>query len=238
AALAAALRNPAAVTPLPVVERVAPQPSRDPATAVLPATGALPAAAPIPRLDTASAYAGRDEEQRDRGPWLALGLVAAFVLIAVLLAYLLLHGNGGTPATHQTPPPTHATTRSSTPTTPTSSATTADVIQLDAADYVGRDFHPVDTELSGLGLNVQLQPQANDGTHTAGIVTQISPSGAVTKGQIITVRYWDNPPTSSAPTTPPTTPTTAPTTPVSGGGSASALNAPPLLDQKPEGPAE
>ncbi|HWU23460.1 MAG TPA: PASTA domain-containing protein, partial [Nocardioides sp.] len=203
--------------------------------------GAVPpaAAAPIPRLDTAAPYSGRDEERRDRGPWLALGLVAAFVLIAVLLAYLLLHGNGGgTPATYQTTPATHATKRSSAPTTPTSSATTDNVIQLDAADYVGRDFHVVDTELSGKGLNVQLQPQANDGTHTAGIVTQISPSGAVTKGQIITVTYWDNPPTSSAPTTPATTPTTAPTTPATGAGSASALDAPPLLDQKPEGPSE
>ncbi|GAB4001547.1 serine/threonine-protein kinase [Nocardioides ultimimeridianus] len=234
AALAAALRNPDAVAPLPAA---AAQPSPDPATAVLPRTSATPAVAPIPRLDTAAAYAGREEERRDRGPWLALGLVAAFVLIALLLAYLLLHGNGGgTPTTDRTTPATHATTRSSTPTTPTSSATTTEVIQLNAADYVGRDFHVVDTELSSQGLNVQLQPQPNDGTHTAGIVTQISPSGAVTEGQIITVSYWDNPPTSSAPTTPttaPTTPTTAAT-----GGSASALDAPPLLDQKPEGPGQ
>ncbi|GAB3853061.1 hypothetical protein GCM10028801_05060 [Nocardioides maradonensis] len=232
-ALAAALRNPDAVAPVPPAA-VAPVPVGD-ATAVLPRTASTPpaAAAPIERLGPASAYAGRETERRDRGPWVALALVAAFVLIAILVAYLLLHNTGGTPATFQSPPTTAATTKSSKPTTPTSSATGPRIIHLNAADYVGRDFHAVDNELSAMNLNVQLNPVTNDGTHPAGIVTQIKPSGAVTEGDIITVTYWDQP----APTTAPTTPTT-PTSQATSTGSASALLAPPLLDQKPEGPGE
>ncbi|HJQ05510.1 MAG TPA: protein kinase [Nocardioides sp.] len=230
AELAAALRNPEAVAPVPAAA-VAPVPAGD-ATAVLPQTATIPpAGVPIQRLDTASAYAGREAERRDRGPWVALALVVAFVLIAILVAYLLLHSNNGTPATFQSSPATTATTRSSKPTTPTTTATTPNIIRLNAADYVGRDFHVVSGELAAKNLNVQLDAVPNDGTHPAGIVTQISPSGAVTEGQIIKVTYWDNP----APTTAPTTPTT-PTSAATSTDSASALIAPPLIEQKPEGP--
>jgi serine/threonine protein kinase len=213
AAFAAALRDPSSVTPAPAAA-IAPLPADEPATAVLPQTSVLTpapgAAVPLERLGAPSAYAGR-EDDRPRGPWLALGLVAAFVAIAILIAWLLLRG-GDQPTTY-TPPTRH--THSSQPTQPTSSATTEDtLVNVDPSDYIGRDFHDVYDELTGLGLNVTLDEVTNDGTHTAGTVSSVNPSGQLQKGTLVTVQYYGQPaPTSSAPTTPASSSAPATTTP-------------------------
>jgi serine/threonine-protein kinase len=232
-ALAAALRDPSSVTPAPTAA-VAPVVAPTPATAVLPATTVAPAAAaPMERLETASAYAGREEEPH-RGPWVALALVAAFVLIAVLIIWLLLRG-GEQPAsdTPPTTPTTHHPT-ASTPTRPTSAPTTAsDLVTVDPADYIGRDIHQVQPELSDLGLNVQLDEVPNDGSHTTNTVSGVNPYGQLHQGQLVTVHYYGQPPatTSSAPTTPTTS--SAPTTPASTPTTAAATTTPPLLGGTP-----
>jgi serine/threonine-protein kinase len=137
--------------------------------------------------------------------------VIAFVLIALIVGFLLLHnGNdANTPVVDQTTPTHHRThTASSQPTQPTSSTTTDNTVQVDPADYVGRDFHAVSDELSRLGLQVQLDQLDNDGTHTPDAVTSVNPSGAVPKGSVVTVKYWGPAPATSAPTTPTSAPTT------------------------------
>ncbi|GAB2979791.1 serine/threonine-protein kinase [Nocardioides montaniterrae] len=228
AAFAAALRNPSGVKAAPVVAPV-PVPAADtgPATAVLPATAVTPTPAPpMERLDAAAAYAG--DERRGGSPWPAVGLVLVLVVIALLIAWLLLRGGGdNTPTTYTSSPP--ARTHHTKPTAPSSSAATT--VTVDPNAYIGRDFHDVYDDLTGLGLDVTLDQVDNDGTHTADLVSGVNPSGKVPVGSLVTVQYYGPAPatSSAAPTTsaPPTT-SAAPTSSAPPSSSSPAAGGNPL----------
>ncbi|TIC89093.1 serine/threonine protein kinase [Nocardioides sp. GY 10113] len=222
AAFAAALRDPSRFLPPPGAGTVL-----DPATAVMPAaTGVVPPVSPgtgevpdVGHLDPVAAYEGTEED--DGGVRWGIVIAVILVVLAVVLgAFLLLGGDGDdepeAPATTASRAPTTETTPT-TPSEPTTSATTEDTsVTINADDYVGEDVRTVESELSALGLRPTLVEQTNDGSQTAGVVTSVTPSGTVQRGDTITVTYWGAAPpptTSAAPTTTaPTTPTTAPPT--------------------------
>jgi len=226
AAFGAALRNPSGAAAAP--------PRTSDRTAVLPAAaaGAAGAAAagastraPMDRLDSASAYDGEEREER-RTPWGALALVALLVVVAILIAVLLLNrGGSNTPVVQDTPTTHHTHTHSPSP-SPTTSAT-QQMVDINADNYIGRDIHQVDPELSALGVRPRLVSMQNDGSHTPDSVAGVSPSGEVPKGSVVTVTYWGPAPATSAPattsapppaaSTPATTPPTTATTSTTGG---------------------
>ncbi|MEQ6899923.1 protein kinase [Nocardioides sp. YIM 152588] len=225
ATFAAALRDPSRFLPPPATGAI------DPTTAVLPATGVLPAAgamaaagdAPVPdvgHLDPVEAYEGTEEDDEGGGfRWGILIAVILIVLAAILGAILLFGGGGDEPEpTPETSSATESpTTESTTPTEPTTTAPTEPAtVTINADDYIGQDFRAVEEQLSALGLRVTLVEQDNDGSHTAGQVTAVTPSGTVPEDTLVTVTYWGAapPPTTEATTTAPTTEatTTAPTT--------------------------
>ncbi|THJ05509.1 PASTA domain-containing protein, partial [Nocardioides sp.] len=163
----------------------------------------------IRRLETPAAYAGTQDTDRRRSPWPAAVAVLLLVIAAIVVAALLLGNDDEEPAAADptTTPATSATTESSSPTEPTTTQTTEDTtVQVDADDYIGRDYREVEDELSDLGLHVRLQPQDNDGSQEPDLVSQVDPSGTLQEGDTVTVHYWG-----SAPPPPPTTTETTPT---------------------------
>lgn len=208
AAFAAALRDPAAMSDL------------GPATAVLPQTPAagapVPGTGPVPtmgHLDPVAAYDGEEQDDEKRFPWGVLIAVILLVLGIVLAAWLLLSGGDDEdPSGEATPSRTRTTESPTTPTSePTTPTTTAPAtVEVDADDYVGRDFRDVESELSDLGLDVRLEEATNSGGNEYGVVSSVTPSGTVDEGETITVTYWGAPP---EPTEDPTTESTTPTTP-------------------------
>ncbi|WP_375387970.1 protein kinase, partial [uncultured Amnibacterium sp.] len=146
----------------------------------------------------------RDDGPRRRSPW-TWPLVALIVILVVVLAVFLvpkLVGAGGSPTTPPKTPAASSSTPKDTP-TPTSSA-----ITLNPSDYVDEQYTDVKSALEKLGLVVKGDSQEATSTDDAGKVTQISPSGPVTKGDTITVTYYGDVAKLSKPT-PLTGPSTA-----------------------------
>jgi serine/threonine-protein kinase len=67
-----------------------------------------------------------------------------------------------------------------------------------AADLVGRPLDQVQAELASKGLQVQATP-VETGQVTAGLVTAVSPEGALAPGTAVTVSYAVAPPPPPAP---------------------------------------
>ncbi|MEZ5189722.1 MAG: protein kinase [Schumannella sp.] len=137
-----------------------------------------------------------NETPRRRNPWtwplVAIVSVLAVALIAIIISFAVRP----TP----TPTPSDTPTQSETPTpTPTP---TPDTISIAAADYVGRPFTDVATEL-GEFFEVQRVdgPVANTPDKN-GTVSGINPTGNVTKGRTIEVSVYQDYPGPPAPSTP------------------------------------
>ncbi|MBX3195823.1 MAG: serine/threonine protein kinase [Microbacteriaceae bacterium] len=137
-----------------------------------------------------------NETPRRRNPWtwplVAIVSVLAVALIAIIISFAVRP----TP----TPTPSDTPTQSETPTpTPTP---TSDTISIAAADYVGRPFTDVATEL-GEFFEVQRVdgPVANTPDKN-GTVSGINPTGNVTKGRTIEVSVYQDYPGPPAPSTP------------------------------------
>ena len=192
AAFAAALRDPAAVGPLPPV--AAHPAEAAPATAVLTGMGppAAPAAAP------AAASGGR----RKLSPW----------LIAIPVAAAPRHhrlgggpgrrrpgrATGDDPTTAQSsqqqePSSSDPATSEAPSETASETPTQAETVDVDADDYVGRPVDDVVAELEALGLKTKTEEQENLGTEEAGAVDSLDPTGTVEEGTRITVSYWGDP---------------------------------------------
>jgi serine/threonine-protein kinase len=78
---------------------------------------------------------------------------------------------------------------------------TSSSLVLAAADYVGRPVDEVEAALGVLGLAVE-RVAVETAEHAPGLVTAISPSGAVSPGDHVTVSYAVAPPPAPAPAAP------------------------------------
>jgi serine/threonine protein kinase len=213
-AFAAALRDPSAVAETAVVA----VPPVYESTQVMPAVPADPDPTPVP--------AGPELED-SRSPWPIVLLVLGLVAAVVLIAWLLLKGDGNEDdpgATGSTTPTSSAPTTEDTPseTASESSSSAPAPISLDSGDYVGRNVDEVSADLRDLGLRVDAQPVDNPGGKDADTVRSVSPTKGLSEGDTVTVEYYreaeptPEPPSSStsAPSPSPTpTPTQSSTPP-------------------------
>ncbi len=148
------------------------------ATQLLPAAGAV-------------STPGLPPEATKRNPWtwplVALVSLLAVVLIGTVIALLANPGGGGGPET-SSPPAT--TPRSSTPTpTPTPTST---LVPLSKDDILGRTQDVVQAYLTGLGLQLDAQVgQVAPSEAEVGLAYAVNPTGNVRKGEVITVRFYD-----------------------------------------------
>ena len=177
------------------------------ATQVLP-TGA--AAPPPADPDARPTPAGRRRPRTRTGaaPWpvvlLVLALVAAIVLIVVLVTQ-------ATTATTTRPGPS----TSSAPTVvradhrghPDRGDELAPAeVQIDAADYLGRNVDEVAAELRDKGLEVDTQPVDNPGDEEADTVASVQPDQGLVEGDTVTVEYYREAEPTSEPPEPPSPP--------------------------------
>jgi tRNA A-37 threonylcarbamoyl transferase component Bud32 len=196
AALAGALRNPAAV---PATDR----------TQVLTGAAPMPVPAPAPTLaPTPAAAAATRNRRKLPWPWVLLGLL---VVAAIVIVALLAGGDEDQPeppAARQSEPTkqptqTEPTTPEQTQGSPT--PTEDNTVQVDESDYVGRDVDEVEDELTDLGLQVRRDEQDNPGDEEEDSVEGVNPSGTLEEGDAVTVTYWGPPPPEETPG-PPTAP--------------------------------
>lgn len=139
-------------------------------------------------LPSAEGSLGGGEETpaaRRRSPWtwplVAIVSVLAVALVAIII-FLVVSPQDNDP----TPPPTNTTKP---PDTPTPDPTTpSNTIEVDPADYVGRPFEDVRTDLAALGFGVEEEAgSAASNPGQVGTVQRLSLTGNVTKGSTITV---------------------------------------------------
>jgi serine/threonine-protein kinase len=164
---------------------------------------AAPVPVPAPVGTEVQTDEGFDEDRRSTWPivLLVLGLVAAIVLIAVLIA----HGRGGDQAPTTTTESSDTTHTSSAPTTadtPSEQTTSAPAeVHIDEADYVGRPVGDVVSDLHDLGLRVDIHPVANPGGKDTDTVASVSPTSGLVEGDTVTVDFYREAEPSSAPPT-------------------------------------
>ena len=183
-----------------------------------PATEVMPAVTAGPGPFDQSTDAGRTDDDRTdddrtdddrtdddrRRRWLVplLALLAVAVVVAGGLGLMGLHGNddGGT----ATDPATSAPGTSASSPPPSAAVELVDVV---AAEYVGRPVAEVQADLEALDLVVTLEPVQTSATGD-GLVTSVEPGGRLAPNSAVTVGYAVAPPPTSAPAPAPT-PTTA-----------------------------
>ena len=227
-AFAAALRDPSAATATAYVPMPAAHVTPSERTQVLnvpPQPAPMPTPAPEPDQ--------RPPADERRSPWLivllVLALVAAIILI-IVVATQANNDNDDDPTASDTSsaPTSSAPTTEDTPTEESSSAPAE--VQIDEADYLGRNVDAVATELRAKNLKVDTQPVDNPGGKDADTVASVSPTSGLVEGDTVTVEYYrEAEPTSEPPSSEPTSeppssdaPTTdAPTTPTAPASSAS-----------------
>ncbi len=186
-AMARALRDPVTaatqVVPPPVVTAPPPTPAPTQATSVMAPVPAAPAPAPT---TTTTAAAGSGSRR-----WVgALLAVVALVVIAVLVVLLLTRGDGDdTPGDDTSGSPTPTSSAPSSPDEPTSSAPDQ-TVRIDESDYLDRPLRDVQRELADLGLRVDTQRQDNPGDQIEGDVMSVNPTGALDRGDTVTVGFW------------------------------------------------
>ncbi|PPG81899.1 MULTISPECIES: protein kinase [unclassified Rathayibacter] len=204
----AALAVPAVLSDLPATQATTVLPSNQgatQATTVLP-SGALAAAAAAPFVPIEEPLEPAEEPRR-RSPW-TWPLIALIVILAVVIAgtiFALTTGGSSDPAASPTattstaPSPTPSETPSPTP-TPTSNT-----VVIDKADYVGRSFDDVETELEALGMGVRRADGPSAPTaEQVGLVEDVNPTANVVKGTTIEVSVFTEVATPDAPTAVPT----------------------------------
>ena len=70
----------------------------------------------------------------------------------------------------------------------------ADTVNVDKDAYVGEPVRKVRNELADKGLETKVETEENPGDEEAGTVSDLSPTGTVGKGEVITLQVWDDPP--------------------------------------------
>ena len=70
----------------------------------------------------------------------------------------------------------------------------ADTVKVNKAAYVGKPEDEVRDALGEKGLETKVETEENPGGEEAGTVSDLSPTGVVDKGEVITLQVWDDPP--------------------------------------------
>ncbi|MGN6446520.1 serine/threonine-protein kinase [Amnibacterium sp.] len=143
----------------------------------------------------------RDDGPRKRSAW-TIPLIILSVMLAVLLVVFLittLTSGKGTPGSTGTP-----STTSSSASTSSSPSTSATPIVLDPAQYYGKQYSVVKSQLEGMGLVVAGDQIPATSSSDSGKVTKIDPT-TTTSGSTVTVTYYGTSTTPDAPSSAPTT---------------------------------
>ena len=184
-----------------VVPPVGAAPEPEPATAVMGAVPADPTPAPVPPPTTSTPA---QDDRRRPFPWATLLLTIALVAAVVLVVVLLLTGDDGSEDPVDEPTSSAPTSQSSEPTTEPATPTAPATVEVDEADFVGRDYREVRERLEDLGLRPVLNELDNDGSREAGTVDGLNPTGSLSEGDSITISYWGEAPETTEPTPEPT----------------------------------
>ena len=162
--------------------------------------------------------------------WPVVLLVLALVAVIVLVVVLLVRGNGDDDPESEGEVSDTPTLSSSAPTTedtPSEETSSAPAeVQINAADYLGRNVDVVAAELRDKGLKVDTQPVDNPGDEDADTVAAVRPTTGLVEGDTVTVEYYreaeptPEPPSSSATSEPPSD-TSTPSTPTAPSSTAS-----------------
>jgi len=147
-----------------------------------------------------------DEEPRRKRAWIwwVVGIVALLVIGGVIAAFALGGSNEPAASRSASASASPEATRTSAPPSQTPSATpTATRLFLDKSDYVGRGTDDARAALSELGFEVTVQdgspaPSADQ----ANTVADLTPTGSVTKGALVTITQYTTPPTANKPNSP------------------------------------
>lgn len=159
-----------------------------------------------------------DESKPDRrSPWTwpLIGLIILLLIIGISAIFLLVNRDQPDPTPSTSSSSTPAVTPSVTPTVAPPSATpsaapTSNIVPIDAAAYTGRPFGDVQQELTALGLNPEMvEGDAAISDDKVGQVYSVNPTGNLTKGASIEVKYYAG----VLPILKPTTPTADPEDP-------------------------
>jgi serine/threonine-protein kinase len=170
------------------------------------AAGAGAAYAGPPTATTTSPFpadGGPEEPRRRRSPWTWPLIALILLLVIVVIAWAVSQFAGSnTSAKHSTSPA--ASTRPSASASASASSTGSGNVTINEADYIGKPYAQVVSNLKGLGLDAS--PQKGDAAPTdgdVGNVYELSRSGNVPKGSSITVTYYDETATAQAPSSAP-----------------------------------
>ncbi|WP_036334383.1 Stk1 family PASTA domain-containing Ser/Thr kinase [Modestobacter caceresii] len=208
AAFGTAIDDVRAGRPLPQTDRTTVLPAagvsaQSPSTRVMPAVGGAVAAAGVGAVGAGAAGPGPEREREGRRRRLLLPLLGVLIAAVVAVVGFQVLGDDGT--ADPTTTPTTSTEQTSPATTPTEATTpSVELVEVDAADYIGRRLSDVESDLTGLGLSVTTVPRETADA-TEGAVLAVSPDGELAEGTVVTVTY------ATAPPAPTPTPTPTPT---------------------------
>jgi hypothetical protein len=141
----------------------------------------------------------QDDGPRKRSAW-TIPLVILIVLLAILLAFFLLNNLGKNAGSKSSSTP-KAGSSSSQPAKASASAS-AETINLDPTDYVGKQYSVVKAQLEAKGLEVVPDEQTANTPDDSGKVTALDPLN-VKSGDTVTVTYFGQSTELSAPASAP-----------------------------------
>src|SRR3954447_23212197 len=159
-------------------------------------TGETTATTPVP--------GGPDDGRRRRSPWTWPLIALIALLVIVVIAWAVSRFTGSSTAANSAPPSASASA-SHTTTKPTTSSSSGGSVTINQADYIGKPYAQVVSNLTAQGLDAT--PQKGDAAPSdgdVGNVYDLSESGTVQKGSSITVTYYGDTATAQAPSSAPT----------------------------------
>jgi serine/threonine-protein kinase len=146
---------------------------------------------------------GPEEPRRRRSPWTWPLIALILLLVILVIAWAVSQFAGSNAAARNSTSPS-TSTRPSASASASASATGSGSVAINEADYIGKPYAQVVSNLKGLGLDAS--PQKGDAAPTdgdVGNVYELSRSGNVPKGSSITVTYYDETATAQAPSSAP-----------------------------------
>jgi len=164
-------------------------------TGVLDSVAAAPAAAGTAATQVlGGAAAPPAPPARTRpSPWLWALLVIVGVLVATLIVVVvaILSNTGEDPVPPPTTPTSSAPSQTPSRTPPPSATPTSSTINLDPADIIGKSQAEVKGFLEAQQLALDaVVGSAAPSSEQSGLAYDVSPYGKVTRGQVITVRFY------------------------------------------------
>ncbi|MDP9736197.1 MULTISPECIES: protein kinase domain-containing protein [unclassified Curtobacterium] len=172
------------------------RPGNDAATALI---GTQAGAVAGPPGTPRSPAAPEDEEPKKKRAWIwwLVGVLAVLLIGGAIAAFALGGQGEPDPAPSSSRPAPSQSAPSSTP------SPTADRVFINKGDYVGRSADEVRNELQGRGFEVTVQDGSPAPTaEQAGTVADLTPTGSVVEGTLVTLTQYTTPPTANKPNTP------------------------------------